>query len=113
MAYKTPQHSAARALSRDQHWVIARLQLLALGYSTEAIKHRVRRGRLHPILRGVYSVDRPAPTRDGWYMGAVLACGSGAALSHASAAALWGFRPAGGGAIHVSVPRDRRHPRIA
>jgi hypothetical protein len=31
--------------------VVARRQLLALGLSSEAIQHRVRRGRLHPVLR--------------------------------------------------------------
>lgn len=37
-------------------------------------------------------------------MAAVLACGPSAALSHWSAAALWGFRSFGGGLIHVTSP---------
>jgi very-short-patch-repair endonuclease len=41
-------------------------------------------------------------------MAAVLACGAGAALSHGSAAALWGFGAEQSGAIEVSVPVGRR-----
>lgn len=41
-------------------------------------------------------------------MAAVLACGDGAALSHRSAAALWGLQSPAGGSIHVSVPAARR-----
>jgi len=36
-------------------------------------------------------------------LAAVLACGEGALLSHGSAAALWGLRPPGGAAIHVTI----------
>jgi very-short-patch-repair endonuclease len=39
-------------------------------------------------------------------MAAVLACGSGAVLSHRAAAALWGVR--GGSRIEITVPRGRR-----
>jgi very-short-patch-repair endonuclease len=41
-------------------------------------------------------------------MAAVLACGPDAALSHGSAAALWGFGADQGGLIDVSVPSTRR-----
>jgi very-short-patch-repair endonuclease len=41
-------------------------------------------------------------------MAAVLACGPDAALSHSSAAALWGFGPEQGGMIEVSIPTARR-----
>jgi very-short-patch-repair endonuclease len=42
-------------------------------------------------------------------MAAVLACGEGAVLSHASAAALWGLLRPMSGPVHVSVPT--RHGR--
>ncbi|MDX6624048.1 MAG: hypothetical protein QOE75_1980 [Solirubrobacterales bacterium] len=38
-------------------------------------------------------------------MAAVLACGNGAALSHVSAAYLWGFLKPEGGPVHVTSPR--------
>jgi very-short-patch-repair endonuclease len=44
-------------------------------------------------------------------MAAVLACGPGAALSHRSAAALWGLIEPRGGLIEVSVPAHRRSRR--
>jgi len=54
--------------------VITRGQLLDLGFSSEAIKHRVHKGRLHPIVRGVYAVGRPQLSREGRWIAAVLAC---------------------------------------
>jgi very-short-patch-repair endonuclease len=41
-------------------------------------------------------------------MAAVLACGEGAALSHESAAAVWGIRKGGLNPIDVSIPAKRR-----
>jgi very-short-patch-repair endonuclease len=67
--------------------VVSRTQLLDLGFHPQAIKHRVARGRLHPVHRGLYAVGRSQLTRAGRWMAAVLACGSRAALSHGSAAA--------------------------
>lgn len=102
------------ALVRRQHGVIARWQLLALGYSPKAIRHRLGRGRLHVIFPGVYAVGRPELTQHGRWMAAVLACGRGAALSHHDAAALLKIRRDRPGPIHVSVPThsSRRLPGI-
>jgi very-short-patch-repair endonuclease len=97
------------ALARRQHGVITRAQLLEIGLSPRAIQGRIDRGRLHPIFRGVYGVGRPELTQRGRWMAAVLSCGPGAVLSHASAAALWTItaqRPAPSAAIDVSVPPD-------
>jgi hypothetical protein len=85
--------------------VLTRTDLLALGYTPKAIKHRVRSGRLHPIVRGVYAVGRPELSREGRWMAAILACGPGATLSHRSAAALWGFGSEHEDRIDVSVRR--------
>jgi hypothetical protein len=85
--------------------VLSRTDLLDLGFTSKAIKHRVRTGRLHPVARGVYSVGRRDLTREGRWMAAVLACGDSAALSHRSAAALWGFGKEHRDFIDVSVPR--------
>jgi very-short-patch-repair endonuclease len=85
--------------------VVTRGQLLDLGFSAEAIKHRVQKGRLHPIVRGVYAVGRKQLNREGRWMAAVLACAPDAVLSHRSAAALWGFAKEHPGYIDVSVRR--------
>jgi very-short-patch-repair endonuclease len=106
MTPETTQRSAW-ALVRRQHGVITRRQLAALGFSAEAIRHRLAKGRLHRLWPAVYAVGRPQVTQEGVWMAAVLSCGDGAALSHASAAALWGIRNQRGGPTHVSVPSPR------
>jgi very-short-patch-repair endonuclease len=100
-------------LVEGQHGVVSREQLLALGFSRHAIDHRISKGRLHPVLRGVYAVGRSGLTQRGKWMAAVLACGPGAVLSHGSAAALLGIGSEGV-EIEVSVwpGWDRRRPGI-
>src|SRR3954454_7762049 len=101
-------HSMVWALVRRQHGVVARRQLLEAGLSAEAIRHRLAKGRLHPVFRGGYAVGRPDLTREGHWMAAVLLCGEGAVLSHLDAAALWEIVRHRGGPIHISVPARRR-----
>lgn len=81
------------AIATRQHGVIAYRQLRALGLSASAIDRRVRRGRLHRLHKGVYAVGHVAVSREGHWMAATLACGTGAVLSHRSAAGLWELRP--------------------
>jgi very-short-patch-repair endonuclease len=92
-------------LAERQHGVVALPQLVTLGLSQRAVSHRAAAGRLHRIHRGVYAVGHPVLPRYGRWMAAVLAAGPGAALSHASAAALWEIRPTAATRIDVSVPR--------
>lgn len=91
------------ALVRAQHGVIARRQLLALGFTRHAIEHRIRRGKLHPLWPSVYAVGRPEVSREGRWMAAVLACGEDAGLGFATAAGLWGFADVEGTAIDVAA----------
>ena len=81
--------------------------MLELGLGTSAVGEWVGRGRLHRLHRGVYAVGHEHLTRNGRFMAAVLACGEKAALSHFSAAVLWGML-SGEGKIHVTTPMDRR-----
>jgi very-short-patch-repair endonuclease len=90
---RQPWAKEAWELARRQHWVVARGQLLELGMSSKAIRHRLSSGRLHRLVPGVYAVGRPRVSQRGLWMAAVLACGPGAMLSHASASALWGIHP--------------------
>ena len=116
MGHTTLQPWSARAwdLARKQHGVVARTQLLTLGLSRDAIRHRIGTGRLHPLWRGVYAVGRPDVDERGRLMGAVLACGPTARLSHRSAAALWGMQPRHPPEIEISVSAHvaRRRPGI-
>jgi very-short-patch-repair endonuclease len=88
--------------------VVARRQLLELGFGSDAIQHRIAKGRLHVVGRGVYAVGRPELTQFGRWMAALLSIGPEAVLSHRSAAALWGIAKQWGNAIHVSVPTHLR-----
>lgn len=94
-----------------QHGIVTRRDLLRLGFSPEAIEHRIAKGRLHPVTRGVYAVGWPHLTRERRWMAAVLACGERAALSHHSAAAFWGIGEERRGQIDVSVRRRCKHRR--
>jgi very-short-patch-repair endonuclease len=89
---------------------------LELGWTREEVDWRIRRGRLHRLHAGVYSVGHRSIPREAWLMAAVLASGRGSVLSHRSAAGLWALRGHSSGAIHVTVPskttstkRIRRH----
>lgn len=94
--------------------MVTRAQLLGLGLGSDSIKHRISRGRLHPLWRGVYAVGRPEVDQRGRWTAAVLSCGPDALLSHRSAAALWGLMRASRDEIHVAIPRTavRRRPGI-
>lgn len=105
-----PPHEAIARLASRQDGVVARAQLLALGIPGPTVDNRVRRGHLEILRRGLYAVGPiRGPRWREW--AAVLAGGRGAAVSHRSAAYLWGLvhaRPAG--PVEVSVPPPR-HPR--
>jgi len=92
-------------LAGRQHGVVARTQLGVLGLDRSAIRRRVAAGSLHPLHDGrVYAVGLDPLSVPGQYLAAVMACGSGAVLSHRAAAGLWGLRP---------NPRNRHRPRRA
>src|SRR4051795_13677291 len=103
MAPSTTQKSSPWPLVRRQHGIITRAQLLELGFSPDAIRHRVETGRLHPLWRGVYASGRPHVSREGRWLAAVLMCGPAAALCHWDAAVHWKIRKDWRGPIHVSV----------
>ena len=94
----------AWALARLQHDVIAHWQLRAFGYTEDAIRHRLRTGRLFALWRGVYAVGRPQVSRRGRWKAATLACGAESALDGESGLALWDVRSSEGSSIEVAVP---------
>jgi very-short-patch-repair endonuclease len=95
-------------LAERQHGVVARAQLVNIGLGRRAIGHRLECGRLHSVYRGVYAVGHGVLSGDGRSMAAILVAGEGAALSHRSAAALWGIRPTARRRDEVTVARSRR-----
>lgn len=111
----TPDARLARLAARH-YGVVSRAQLHELGFGDRAIARRVEAGRLHRMYRGVYAVGHTVVPPRGRWLAAVLACGDGAALSHRSAAALWGIRPTDTPKIDVTVSHAsgvRGNARIA
>lgn len=109
MAHQTRRSNPAGllwALAEAQHGVVTRGQLLEIGFTADAVKHRVRKGRLHRKARGVYAIGRPELSRYGLMMVAVLACGPDAVVSHRTGAELWALRRLVAGPIEVSVARS-------
>jgi hypothetical protein len=91
---------------------ITRRQLLDLGLTDDAIRHRLRTGRLFRVHPGVYSVGRPAIAPLERASAAVLACGAGAALSYGSAMVLWAYWRHWEWPLEVTLIGDRRPKRI-
>ena len=95
---------AIAELAARQHGVLARAQLTALGFGPGAIEFRLRRGRLHPVFRGAYSVS-PIVSGMGRWKAATLAIGPDSSLSNASGAALWAVRSSSSRIVDITVPR--------
>lgn len=108
---RCPSRTAVAALADRQLGYVRRRQLRALGAGPEWIRSQMTRGWLIRVHAGVYAVGHVPRDARACACGAVLACGDDAALSHASAAALWGvgkWPPA----PEVTSPRQVRRPGI-
>lgn len=116
MVHKRDTDREIARIAQRQHGVITTPQLICAGLGRGAIAKRGRTGRLHRLHRGVYAVGHTRLSDAGRWMAAVLACGGGprdgtyilerwkAALSHRSAAELWGLLQAPEDLIEVTVP---------
>lgn len=95
-------------LATRQHGVVARWQLVDLGFGEDAIGVLIASARLLPLHRGVFAVGhRRVSVREGWWA-ALIAYGPGAVLSHRSAAAVWGIAKQGRRPIDVTAPCGRQ-----
>jgi hypothetical protein len=68
--------------------------MLAAGVTAAEVRVRVERGQLQPVHAGVYAVGHRRLDREGRWLAAVLACGTGSALSYRSAGRHWDLLPA-------------------
>jgi very-short-patch-repair endonuclease len=95
-----------------QHGVVARKQLREAGLSRGAVEHRLRKGVLRALHRGVYRTG-PTTPRYQAEAAALLACGEDAVLTHRTAAGILGIipEPRPEQPIDVSGPRSLRGPR--
>lgn len=104
----SPSHAIAE-LAEQQHGVVSRRQLRALGLSDREISARADSGALQPLFHGTFAVGHRCIGRLGRMHAAVLACGEGTVLSHGSAAELlelWDKQP-----IPIDVIAPRRGGR--
>lgn len=106
------RQSALGSLAIAQHGAVASSQLVALGFTRHHIRRLCETGWLHRVHHGVYAVGRRSLSTKGHWMAAVLACRSGAVLSHRSAGALHGLLRNPPRMIEVSAPIKRRIPGI-
>jgi very-short-patch-repair endonuclease/predicted transcriptional regulator of viral defense system len=104
-----PTDAEIRLFAQSRHGIVTASELRDLGLGERASQHRAASGRLHRLHRGVYSVD--PPSQKGRWLAAVLACGDGAVLSHASAAALWDVLGDPTRMVHVNVVGAHRRAR--
>ncbi len=95
---------ALAELAAAQAGRVSRAQLVALGFGRRAIEHRLARGRLHRVHRGVYAVGHTAAAPTSRAIAALLLAGPDAVLSHDAAAAIWGLRREVDGPIDVTIP---------
>jgi hypothetical protein len=100
--------SALSELARLQHGVFSRRQAIRAGLTVDSVRSRVRRRTWRPIFPGVYTILTGVPGRRAQLWAAVLYAGSGALLSHETAAELHGLSDAPSDPIHVTVPGQRR-----
>ena len=110
LAPGSPEQQLAEAAS-IQHSRISHSQLVALGFTRHVIARRVRAATLHPIHRAVYGVGPRVEVELGAETAALLAVGDPVALSHESAAHLWGIWPVQPDCVHLIVPGQRAGSR--
>lgn len=101
-------HGPLAEMARRQHGVVSLAQLTSeLGYSRSAVTRAAAAGRLHRLHRGVYAVGHTGLSLHGRCLAAVLSAGTGALLSHHSAAWLWGLATWSPIPLSVTVPGPR------
>lgn len=99
-------------LAANQYGLVARRQLLALGFSPSAIERRRRGGLLVTVTAGVYRVGGAPTVHEQRILAPILASPHLAAASHVTAARLIGFRGfANRTEVHITTGRDRGHQR--
>jgi hypothetical protein len=91
--------------------VTGRKQALGTGMSRNVVRRRVASGKWRRLHRGVYATFTGSPPRQAELWAAVLRAGTGATLSHQTAAELHGLTDKPSEQIHVTVPATRNPAR--
>jgi hypothetical protein len=104
--------AAAIAVARNQHSFITWKQSLSVGITPVMLRRLVAQGHWEKVGEGLYRINGAKETWRGRLKAICLRAGERSAISHRSAAALWGiegFHPAP--TVDLTVPR-RRRPRL-
>ena len=99
-------HAVERAIARvarRQDNVVTHDQLFEAGLGRGAIARRLEARTMQSMHRGVYLLGAAPPTHMARARAAVLACGTGAVVSHRSAAEVFGLLPESDGQVDVTV----------
>lgn len=105
---------AAETMARSQRGLITRAQVLASGVSDRSLWRAVGEGRVVRVASSVYRFATTPETWDLRAQAALMTSRPGDALSHASAAVLWGlsgYERRNAPVIHLSH-NDRRQRRL-
>jgi very-short-patch-repair endonuclease len=97
-------HADLLSLAARQHGVVSDAQALALGYSAQAIRRRVRSGAWQRVLPGVIRCSGAPDSGRQAAMAAYLWAGREAVISHATAGVLWGLDAVATRRIEVTLP---------
>jgi hypothetical protein len=96
---------AAARIAAGQRTLLTPGQLAECGLSEDAVRYRLRTGRLHVVFRGVCSMGCGVLPPLALEQAALLALGERSFLSHRSAAFVWGMRRTPPEEVEVSVVR--------
>lgn len=103
-----PWSSAWQPIAAEQHGIIARPQLLALGLSGSQARRFVANRQWRTVLPGVYTTQIGLVSDQAMGWAALLYAGEGAALSHATALWLDGVLDGPPDRVQLTVPERRR-----
>lgn len=105
-----PDHQCLFEVVAGQHGYFTAPQARACGFGWDLLTHHARRGRFIRVRRGLYRLrDYPSSPREE-VVAAWLAVGKDSAvISHDSALDLLDLSDVIPDAVHLSVPRSRRH----
>jgi len=104
---KAHREIALRDLATDQFGVLRYDDLTGAGLERHHIAHRLEHGRLTRLHHRVYAFGHTALRAEGRWLAAQWACGDGAVLSHATAAAFHEMAAESPGAgVHITATRQ-------
>jgi hypothetical protein len=101
----------AARVAEQQHGVVHGELLRGVGLTSSMIERRLKRGQLRRRAPGVYAFGGSPATRAQMLVVLALSIGPRAAISHDSAAHMWGMINQRPGDVHVVVDRWQREHR--